>query len=324
MDIKKWTRFLSPTHAPWRDVCVSQANLPNITPTISLTRDEAISLLISSIALQELGLSHIINAEAESLQYVLGTLRRTPLTPVQLAEIYRISCSARDTIRELKMLEMLLQSKLETVKAFGTSTCNPEPAPAPDPNPPPDPQPDPPNPNPNRSNHPHNSSDSSNDPPRRNSPFRPTARGNPGWDDAGDCGERDYGSLQKSHGCVMRNARQTTRQTSAPKKRQGGKPCLTRRRKRCRRKHRCAIKVCQANRQILKNVIVITNIARNKTAVSAGKRKATGSSHAGSPCSRTNRPGCSPHRKFRRCPGPWIRGTAFPGRLPGCAKPLRK
>lgn len=53
---------------------LSQTNFQNITPTISLTRDEAISLLISAIAMEELGLSHIINAEGEKLQYVLGTL----------------------------------------------------------------------------------------------------------------------------------------------------------------------------------------------------------------------------------------------------------
>lgn len=53
---------------------MSQANIPNITPAISLTRDEVVNLILSSIAMQELGLSHIINAEAEKIQYALGTL----------------------------------------------------------------------------------------------------------------------------------------------------------------------------------------------------------------------------------------------------------
>ncbi|GGH40524.1 hypothetical protein [Paenibacillus segetis] len=53
---------------------MSQANIPNITPSINVTREDAINLLLSSVALEEIGLSHIINAEGENLQYVLGTL----------------------------------------------------------------------------------------------------------------------------------------------------------------------------------------------------------------------------------------------------------
>ncbi|MEW4132059.1 hypothetical protein [Bacillus thuringiensis] len=53
---------------------MSQANIPNITPTVSLTREESVNLILSSIALQELGLAHIINAEGEKIQYALGLL----------------------------------------------------------------------------------------------------------------------------------------------------------------------------------------------------------------------------------------------------------
>lgn len=53
---------------------MSQANIPNITPEISLTRDDAINLLLSSIAMEQIALSHILHAEGEKLQFVLGTL----------------------------------------------------------------------------------------------------------------------------------------------------------------------------------------------------------------------------------------------------------
>ncbi|MCG7409196.1 hypothetical protein MH117_17400 [Paenibacillus sp. ACRRX] len=53
---------------------MSQANLPNITPSITITRDDALNLILSSIAIEELGLGHIINAEAEKIQYAIGTL----------------------------------------------------------------------------------------------------------------------------------------------------------------------------------------------------------------------------------------------------------
>ncbi|GKU77952.1 hypothetical protein [Paenibacillus sp. L3-i20] len=53
---------------------MSQSNIPNITPQITLTKDDAINLLLYSIALEELGISHVLNAQGENLQFVLGTL----------------------------------------------------------------------------------------------------------------------------------------------------------------------------------------------------------------------------------------------------------
>lgn len=45
---------------------LSNPSIPNISPTITLTRDDAINLLLSSIAMEELALAHIINAEGEA------------------------------------------------------------------------------------------------------------------------------------------------------------------------------------------------------------------------------------------------------------------
>jgi len=53
---------------------LSLPNIPNITPSITISREDAISLIIGSIAMEDLGLSHIINAEGEKIQYLLGTL----------------------------------------------------------------------------------------------------------------------------------------------------------------------------------------------------------------------------------------------------------
>ncbi|EEM56519.1 MULTISPECIES: hypothetical protein [Bacillus cereus group] len=93
---------------------MSQANLPNITPTITLTREESINLLLASIALEELGLAHIINAEAEKIQVALGTIPGLSPFPT-LSQILAINTSVNTTLQNVTKKEMLLQSKLENI-----------------------------------------------------------------------------------------------------------------------------------------------------------------------------------------------------------------
>ncbi|MFF2290406.1 hypothetical protein [Peribacillus butanolivorans] len=97
---------------------MSFPNIPNITPTISVTTAQTIPLLLSSIALEELALAHIMNAEAEKLQFVLGTLPTgTALSPavVSLAELFAVDSSVQRTLRDVIKKEMLLEFKFENV-----------------------------------------------------------------------------------------------------------------------------------------------------------------------------------------------------------------
>jgi hypothetical protein len=99
---------------------MSQANIPNITPLISVTTAQTIPLLLASIALEELALAHIINAEAEKLQFVLGTLVTgttfTPAPPsVSLSNLLDVDASVQRTLRDVIKKEMLLQFKFENV-----------------------------------------------------------------------------------------------------------------------------------------------------------------------------------------------------------------
>ncbi|MGG1552822.1 hypothetical protein [Paenibacillus ferrarius] len=101
---------------------MSQANIPNISPVINLTIGQTVPLLLSSIALEELALAHIVNAEAEKIQFVLGTLTPTlntysPVT-VTLDNLLAINSSVRLTLRDVIKKEMLLQFKLEDVLAL--------------------------------------------------------------------------------------------------------------------------------------------------------------------------------------------------------------
>ncbi|MDP4084435.1 MAG: hypothetical protein Q8934_07430 [Bacillota bacterium] len=102
---------------------MSFPTIPNITPTISLPREDVVNLLLSSIAFEELGLAHIINAEAEKIQFSIGTIiGQTTLVPPTLKELERIDKSVEHNLRTLIKQEMLLQFKLENVLDISTTT----------------------------------------------------------------------------------------------------------------------------------------------------------------------------------------------------------
>ncbi|WP_342580438.1 hypothetical protein [Ureibacillus sp. FSL W7-1570] len=57
---------------------MSMPNIPDISPKISIDREDVINLLLASIALEEIGLAHIINAEGEKIQFAIGKLNEAP------------------------------------------------------------------------------------------------------------------------------------------------------------------------------------------------------------------------------------------------------
>lgn len=81
-------------------------SMPVITPG-TVTRDQAISDLIESIALEETGLSHILNAEGEKIQAIVALENATP------EQLLAVNTSVQNTINAISRLEMILHSKLE-------------------------------------------------------------------------------------------------------------------------------------------------------------------------------------------------------------------
>lgn len=95
---------------------MSQASFPNITPAISLTIGQTINVLLGSIAVEELALAHLMNAEAEKVQFVLGTLSTAVTLPaVAITDILAINASVRSTMRDIIKKEMLLEFKFENI-----------------------------------------------------------------------------------------------------------------------------------------------------------------------------------------------------------------
>ena len=88
---------------------MSLPTFPPIEPPLS--REGSINEIISSIAAEELSLSHILNAEGEKLQYVLGTLPGLE-TAAALDEVMQVNQSVQETLSSVMEQQMLLTGKL--------------------------------------------------------------------------------------------------------------------------------------------------------------------------------------------------------------------
>lgn len=87
---------------------MSMPNIPNITPNINIKREEVINLLLASIALEEIGISHIINGEGEKIQEVTAKHGC-------LEDLLKIDKTVQTTLRDLIKKEMLLEFKFENI-----------------------------------------------------------------------------------------------------------------------------------------------------------------------------------------------------------------
>ncbi len=88
---------------------MSQPTFPQIDPP--LTREGSLNEILSSIAMEELSLSHILNAEGEKLQYVLGTLPGLD-EAAALEEVLQVNQSVKDTLSSVMEQQMALSAKL--------------------------------------------------------------------------------------------------------------------------------------------------------------------------------------------------------------------
>lgn len=113
---------------------MSYPNIPDVKPKIDICGKDVVNLLLASIAFEELGLAHLINAEAEKVQFVLGTLDdekprwsaradfdddcdkgkgHKPAHKPSVEDLIKINKTVEQTLRTIIKKEMLLQFKLE-------------------------------------------------------------------------------------------------------------------------------------------------------------------------------------------------------------------
>lgn len=88
---------------------MSMPNVPDIKPDIILRRHDVINLLLTSIAMEEIGFSHIINAEAEKIQLMLKEAHLT------LKDALKINDSVEQMLRSIISNQILLQFKFRDI-----------------------------------------------------------------------------------------------------------------------------------------------------------------------------------------------------------------
>ena len=89
--------------------------MPIITPGTS-TRCQAITDIITSVALEQTALSHILNAEGEKIQKVV-LLAKTS------SEMLAVNKSVENMVKAITTLETVLQGKLELFEDCLCEAC---------------------------------------------------------------------------------------------------------------------------------------------------------------------------------------------------------
>ena len=92
---------------------MSMPNIPNLNPQISVSRDDAVNIILTSIGMEELSLAHILNAEAEKIQFALGTLETAGGQASSMTDILETNQLASKMVRNVIKNQMLLSMKME-------------------------------------------------------------------------------------------------------------------------------------------------------------------------------------------------------------------
>jgi hypothetical protein len=93
-------------------------DLNNIPQIPEITTEAALNLLLASIAYEELGLTHILEAEAKKIQSVLGTLKGQLDINTQASELEKLGNSVDKILKDVIKKDMLLGIKLENILAM--------------------------------------------------------------------------------------------------------------------------------------------------------------------------------------------------------------
>ena len=92
---------------------MSMPSIPDLNPNVNIDRNDAINIILSSIGMEELSLAHILNAEAEKIQFALGTLETAGGQAATMEQILETNKMAGKMLRDVIKNQMLLSMKME-------------------------------------------------------------------------------------------------------------------------------------------------------------------------------------------------------------------
>ena len=104
------------------------------------SREEAINAILTSIAMEETALSHILTAESEKIKHVINRAKENP--GCNLCSVLKVNKSVADMLDRVNDMQILLKSKLRIASQFLPNVdppCPPDPPDPPDPPVPPKP-----------------------------------------------------------------------------------------------------------------------------------------------------------------------------------------
>ncbi len=91
---------------------MSMPEFPKLDP--DLTQEQALTMILSSIALEEVAFSHIINAEGEKIQYALGQTS-CGRCPADIDDVLAVNKSVAGLLEMVMQNQLILKNKMEKV-----------------------------------------------------------------------------------------------------------------------------------------------------------------------------------------------------------------
>lgn len=103
--------------------------------------DDAISAIISSIAMEETALSHVINAEGEKIQYIIEYVKSQGYEDADTDLLLAVNNSVSEVLKNIAIVQELLIKKLDIITQYTPPTPPKPPKPPTPPTPPTPPRP---------------------------------------------------------------------------------------------------------------------------------------------------------------------------------------